>query len=71
MNAGAEVYYLKEADEGHSRLIVRQRLSYSPGLANHLMWHLVEPLNFVMERRMLRGIKDRVEGVGFRRTVRA
>jgi hypothetical protein len=26
-----------------------------------VMWHLVEPVGFVMERQMLRGIKQRAE----------
>jgi hypothetical protein len=40
-----------------TRLVVRQRLTYSPN--QRLLWRLVEPLNFVMERRMLRGIERR------------
>jgi hypothetical protein len=42
-----------------TRLLVRQRLTYSPNQS--WLWHLVEPLNFVMEHRMLRGIQDRAE----------
>jgi hypothetical protein len=42
-----------------TRLLVRQRLSYSPDLA--LVWRLVEPVNFVMERKMMLGIKSRAE----------
>lgn len=44
---------------GRSRLIVRQRLTFSPG--QRLLWHIVEPINFVMERAMLRGIARRAE----------
>lgn len=44
----------------HTRLVVRQRYSYP--LNQALLWHLVEPVDFVMERRMLRGIKARAEG---------
>jgi hypothetical protein len=29
-----------------------------------LMWHLVEPVGFVMEHQMLRGIKQRSERGG-------
>jgi len=43
-----------------TRLRVRQRLTY-PGRLS-LIWHLVEPVGFVMEREMLRGIKCRAEG---------
>ena len=51
---------LEPVDEGRrTRLIVRQRETYSPNQA--WLWHLVEPFNFVMEHRMLRGIRDRAE----------
>lgn len=42
-----------------ARLVARQRYSYPRRQA--LLWHLVEPLDFVMERRMLAGIKARAE----------
>jgi hypothetical protein len=44
---------------GRTRLVVRQRLSCPP--SQRLMWRVVEPIGFVMERRMLRGIKRRAE----------
>ena len=44
-----------------TRLVTRQRLSYTPTTAMGVMWHLVEPVGFVMERRMLTGIKHRAE----------
>jgi hypothetical protein len=51
---------LEPVDEGRrTRVIVRQRETYSPNQA--WLWHLVEPFNFVMEHRMLRGIRDRAE----------
>ena len=72
---GQPVYYISRAEKGYSaatwqfileprkndttRLLVRQRLSYSPDLA--LVWRLTEPVGFVMERRMLIGIKQRAE----------
>jgi len=53
-------WVLEPLDGGrHTRLLVRQRLTYSPNQS--WLWHLVEPLNFVMEHRMLRGIRDRAE----------
>jgi hypothetical protein len=39
--------------------VARQRLSYPRRQA--VLWHLVEPVSFVMERRMLHGIKARAE----------
>jgi hypothetical protein len=53
-------WQLRPADGGRAtRLIVRQRLTYPDGQA--LLWHLVEPVAFVMERQMLRGLRDRAE----------
>jgi hypothetical protein len=72
---GQPVYYMARVKKGYSaatwqfileprkndttRLLVRQRLSFSPDLA--LVWRLTEPVGFVMERRMLIGIKQRAE----------
>jgi hypothetical protein len=42
-----------------TRLVVRQRLTYPARLS--AVWHLTEPVAFVMERRMLLGIKQRAE----------
>lgn len=53
-------WVLEPVDDGaRTRLIVRQRETYSPNQT--WLWHLVEPFNFVMEHRMLRGIRDRAE----------
>ena len=49
------------ADTRGTRLVTRQRLSYRPTTGMRVMWHLVEPVGFVMERQMLRGIKERAE----------
>jgi hypothetical protein len=50
-----------QPDRGGSgtRLVARQRYSYPS--RQSLLWHLVEPVDFVMERRMLVGIKARAE----------
>jgi hypothetical protein len=45
-------------DEG-TRLVTRQRLTFPR--TQSVLWHVVEPINFVMERRMLVGIKRRTE----------
>jgi hypothetical protein len=39
--------------------VARQRYSYPR--SQSVLWHLVEPVDFVMERRMLGGIKIRAE----------
>lgn len=44
-----------------TRLVVRQRLTYPRTAGMQVMWHVVEPVAFVMERRMLLGIKERAE----------
>jgi hypothetical protein len=53
-------WQLRPTDEGRgTRLLARQRLTYPDAMA--VMWHVVEPIGFVMERQMLRGIKRRAE----------
>jgi len=51
---------LRPENEGRScRLLTRQRLTF-PG-ATSILWHVLEPIDFVMERRTLLGIKRRAE----------
>jgi len=53
-------WFLHPLDDGRrTRLRARQRLVYPSRLS--VVWHLVEPVGFVMEREMLRGIKRRAE----------
>lgn len=53
-------WHLRPTAEGRgTRLLSRQRLTYPDTM--RVMWHLVEPVGFVMERQMLRGIKQRCE----------
>jgi hypothetical protein len=47
------------ASGSRTRLVARQRLTYPDSMS--VMWHVVEPISFVMERQMLRGIKQRAE----------
>jgi len=55
-------FVLEKLPGGATRLLVRGRNGYAPNFANHLIWHIVEPISFVMERRMLRGLRARAEG---------
>jgi hypothetical protein len=56
------VFFLEPLDEQTTRLIVRSRDDYPPTLANFLIWRVItEPLHFLMERKMLLGIKQRAE----------
>jgi hypothetical protein len=51
-------FVLAPQDETTTRLLVRQRLSYSPDIK--WVWRLTEPVGFVMERKMMLGIRERV-----------
>jgi len=52
-------FVLAPQDEATTRLLVRQRLSYSPDIK--WVWRLTEPVGFVMERKMMLGIQQRAE----------
>ena len=56
-------FLLYEPEPGVTRLIGRGRSAYGPGLGNALRSGpaLLEPIWFVMERKMLLGIKERAE----------
>jgi hypothetical protein len=57
------VFVLRAIGPSATRLIVRNRLDFRPrNLANNLIWSLsAGPIEFVMERRMLLGIRQRAE----------
>jgi len=56
-------FILNPIDENSTRLIVRWRQDYEPTLGNVIIWRgLTDPITFVMERKMLQGIKSRAEG---------
>jgi hypothetical protein len=50
---------LQPLDARKTRLLARQRLAHSPDLA--WVWRLTEPVGFVMERKMMLGIRQRAE----------
>lgn len=52
-------FVLEPLGERATRLLVRQRLAFSPEMA--WVWRLTEPVAFVMERKMMRGILMRAE----------
>jgi hypothetical protein len=66
-NPGTWGFYLKEIDENTTRLIVRGRGSWrEPSLLNWLSHYAVfEPAHFIMERKMLLGIKERAERASY------
>ncbi len=55
-------FSLDTLDSGDTRLVVRDRTDYVPTLGQFLVWRVItEPIHFVMERKMLLGIKARAE----------
>lgn len=58
------LFYVEDRTGGRSRLISRYRVDYGEALAMRLQYGptLLEPVGFVMDRRMLLGIKERAEG---------
>jgi hypothetical protein len=57
-------FYLKVVDEGTTRLVIRGRGDWKPGLMSRLGGYvLFEPAHFIMERKMLLGIKSRAESL--------
>ena len=68
--ASTWLLFLEERDVGHTRLRVRWRarwkLTTSP--ASFLIGVLLDPIEFVMEQKMMRGIKQRAETTGSNRS---
>ena len=55
-------FVLQPLDENQTRLLIRYRQDFPPTLGNVVMWRgVVDPIHFVMERKMLQGIKLRAE----------
>ena len=55
------VFFLERSAKT-TRLLVRSRLDYNPSFMNTVAWRVfTDPISFVMERRMLLGIKKRAE----------
>jgi hypothetical protein len=56
------VFFLQAVDRKPTRPIVRSRTAYQPSFANLLIWRmLTDPISFVVERKMLQGVKERAE----------
>ena len=55
--------FLDEIDKEQTRLIIRLRANYKPGLWTTLFYLIFEPGDFVMMRKELLGIKKRAERV--------
>lgn len=55
-------FILQPVDGRTTRLLSRTRYDYSPLSVGLILRPVLEPLQFIMERRMLLGIKSRAEG---------
>jgi hypothetical protein len=58
---GTFAFLLEPYADSRTRLVVRMRLDYEPRPLYKALWGIEEPVTFLMERQMLRGIKDRAE----------
>ena len=57
-------FVLQPVDEHTTRLLSRTRYDYAPLAVGLLLRPVLEPLQFILERRMLLGIKSRAEAGG-------
>jgi hypothetical protein len=59
---GSWAFILRPIDDRSTRLIVRFRSDYKPSLPGFLFGKvMLEPIQFIMEQKMMRGIKERAE----------
>jgi len=56
------LWHLYSSGEGATRLVVRMRIQPAPEMDNPAITYVMDLGGFVMERRMMQGIKDRAEG---------
>jgi uncharacterized protein YndB with AHSA1/START domain len=60
--SGTWAFILEKVDEGTTRLILRERSGHKPRMRDVVFNYLfMERQHFIMERRMLKGIKERAE----------
>lgn len=59
---GTLTFFLEPRIDDTTRLILRTRLDYEPGRLTRAAWRMVEPVTFMMERQLLRGIRERAQG---------
>jgi len=56
------LFFLEERDDGTTRMISRSRNDWNPSLGNTIFYGIFGALTIEMDRKMLKGIKERVEG---------
>lgn len=68
---GTWAFVLEEVDEGTTRLLLRERSGHKPRMRDVVFHYLfMERQHFIMERRMLKGIKERAERAHAARTAK-
>ena len=68
---GTWAFVLEEVDEGTTRLLLRERSGHKPRMREVVLHYLfMERQHFIMERRMLKGIKERAERAHAPRTAK-
>ena len=55
------LFFLDERDDGTTRLISRSRNDWNESLGNKIFYGIFGPVTIEMDRKMLKGIKERVE----------
>jgi len=58
------LFFIEEHDDGTTRLISRSRNDWNQSLGNTLFFGIFGPITLEMDRKMLLGIKKRVEIAG-------
>lgn len=62
--SGDQTFFIHELGDGRSRLVFRMRAGWNPSLFNNLIYRgLVEPISFVMGRKMLMNVKPRAQAL--------
>ena len=64
------VFFLDERDDGATRLISRSRNDWNQSLGNTLFYGIFGGMSVAMDRKMLLGIKERVEKAGIKHNKR-
>ena len=59
---GTWVFMLEKSETQGTRMIARSRVAkFQPAWLSELFMRVLEPVHFIMEQKMLRGIKERAE----------
>ncbi len=62
--SGDQTFVVEDAGVNRSRLLFRMRTGWNPSLLNNLIYRgIVEPISFVMGRKMLLNVKRRAEAL--------